>query len=126
MADPWDLPLLEFASKAERDLRKLAKRNRADAMSIRDALDELRSGATNIDVKPVQGHPPWWRLRVGDWRILYRTLTSEEVLELCRRRQPALTEELGRKPALPRNGTGLLVFRIVNRRDLERAAGALP
>jgi mRNA-degrading endonuclease RelE of RelBE toxin-antitoxin system len=126
MANPWDLPLLEIASRAERDLRKLAKRSRTDAVRIRHALEELRSGTATIDVKSVQGHPPWWRLRVGDWRILYRPLTSEEVIELCRQRQAGLAEELGRKPALPRHGTGILVFRIVNRRELERAAGALP
>jgi mRNA-degrading endonuclease RelE of RelBE toxin-antitoxin system len=126
MADPWDLPLVELASKAERDLRKLARRNRADAESVRDGLEQLRTGASNLDVKQVQGHPPWWRLRVGDWRVLYRKLSAEEVAELCRKRRPELTERLGKAPAVPQDGSGFLVFRIVNRGDLQRGVETLP
>jgi mRNA-degrading endonuclease RelE of RelBE toxin-antitoxin system len=110
-----DLPLLEFASKAERDLRKIVRRNRPDAESIRDGLAQLRAGASNIDTKQVRGHPPWWRLRVGDWRVLFRKLERGEVAELCRARKTGATTR-----------EGYLVFRIVNRADLERAVDTLP
>ena len=126
MANPWNLPMLEFASKARRDLRKLAKRHREDAESIRDALEELRRGATNLDVKAVQGHPPWRRLRVGDWRVLYREMSAEEIADVCRVRQADLRSQLGKHQAVPEDGTGWLVARIVNRSDLDRAAANLP
>ena len=120
MVEPSHLPLLEFASKATRDLRKLAKSNRESAEKIRAALDDLCGGAMNLDVKRIGGHPPWRRLRVGDWRVLYRELSSEEATELRRARgQRKKATSTGEVP-------GWLVFRIVNRKDLERAAGTLP
>jgi mRNA-degrading endonuclease RelE of RelBE toxin-antitoxin system len=114
MNDIGTLRLLELSSKAERDLRKLAKRSRADARSVRDGLDQLRRGAANLDVKQVQGHPPWWRMRVGDWRVLYRPLTAGEVAELSDARGAVA------------GSSGFLVFRIVNRADLERGVETLP
>jgi len=47
-------------------------------------------------VVSVSGHPGWLRLRVGDWRILYRLHAGSRV-----------------------------VARIVNRRDLEAAVRSL-
>jgi addiction module RelE/StbE family toxin len=120
MASRSNLASVEFGSKAVRDLRKLAKSNREDAEKIRDALEDLSSGASNLDIKQLQGHPPWRRLRVGDWRVLYRELSAEEIAELrkARRERAGSTRAAARK--------GWLVFRIVNRKELERAAATLP
>jgi len=60
------------------------------------ALRALAAGAANLDVKAIEGRASWRRLRVGDYRVIYRS-----------------TE------------WGILVERIVNRRDLERAITTL-
>lgn len=90
-------PRIELAARTVRDLRRI---DSAERRRIRQALDELAAGAENADVKALAGTAPWLRLRVGDWRVLYRPLSEDE-------------------------GTGLLVARVVNRRDLLRAVRAL-
>jgi len=64
---------------------------------------------SNLDVKPLAGRSPWRRLRVGDWRVLYRPMKALE--------RAALRRVRGREVA---PGT-VLMDRIVNRRELERA-----
>jgi hypothetical protein len=61
-----------------------------------------RDEEQQLDVRPLEGRKPWRRLRVGDWRILFRPLSSQE------------------SPS-----GGYLVARIVNRRELERAVREL-
>ena len=69
-------------------------------MKDRDAvvggLRGLAREDANLDVKALTGHPGWYRLRVGNWRVLYYS-------------DPA----------------GIVIERIVNRRDLERAVNTL-
>lgn len=36
----------------------------------------------NLDVCPVVGHEPWMRVRVGDFRILIRPLSDDELVTL--------------------------------------------
>ena len=91
---------IELATRAAKDLRRL---DRPDRERIRDALQQLAAGAENLDIKTLAGSAPWLRLRVGDWRVLYRPLTDADAPE----------------------GPGLLVARVVNRRDLLRAVGNL-
>jgi len=87
---------------AEKDIRGLGKAERA---RIREAFAGLRRGDANLDVKALRGAAPWLRLRSGDWRVLYRPVTAEELA--------------------PGIATGFLVARVVNRRDLEKAARKL-
>lgn len=68
----------------------------------------------NLDIKAVVGASPWLRLRVGDYRVLYRPLTGDEIADIA-----------GREGRLE-GDNGFLVHRIVHRRDLERAVHALP
>lgn len=82
-------------------MRKLDPRERR---RVTAALDELAAGAENLDVKALVGRPPYLRMRVGDWRVLYRPSNEQEVAA---------------------GGAGWFIFRIVNRRDLERAARTL-
>jgi hypothetical protein len=56
----------------------------------------MAAEAPNLDVKPLKASGPWARLRVGEYRILYRPIDG-----------------------------GWLVERLVDRRDLERAIGTL-
>ena len=94
---------VELGRRAQRDIRSLDHRMR------RHIVNGLRHvDAPNADVKNLAGHPPWRRLRAGSYRILFRMLGAEELAEL----DVADTE-------------GILVARVVHRRELERAIASL-
>ncbi|MDQ0933843.1 type II toxin-antitoxin system RelE family toxin [Streptomyces turgidiscabies] len=62
-----------FTPHAQRDMLKI---QRPDALRILHRLAELEkamdAGDTNaFDVKALQGHDARWRLRVGDYRVVY-------------------------------------------------------
>ncbi|MEU6282019.1 type II toxin-antitoxin system RelE/ParE family toxin [Streptomyces sp. NPDC047028] len=62
-----------FTPRAQRDLLKIP---RPDALRILYRLAELQkamdeSDTTAFDVKALQGHSARWRLRVGDYRVVY-------------------------------------------------------
>jgi hypothetical protein len=80
--------------------------------ALREGLAAVPPPA-NLDVKTLEGAAPWLRLRVGDYRIVYRPLTSVELTTLAAQRgAPAVSQ-------------GFLVDRIVHRRDLEAAVRSL-
>jgi hypothetical protein len=58
---------------------------------------------SNLDIRPLTGRSPWLRMRVGDFRVIFRELTPDEV------------RSRGIDPP------GYLVDRVVNRKDLEEA-----
>jgi mRNA-degrading endonuclease RelE of RelBE toxin-antitoxin system len=95
-----------FAPLAERDLRKL--RRSPDLGRIREAIRALERGEEGLDIVALEGRRPWRRLREGDWRIIFRPLSQAEARRLG-----------------IADGDALLVARIVNRRDLERAIRTL-
>ncbi|MFD7556059.1 MULTISPECIES: type II toxin-antitoxin system RelE/ParE family toxin [unclassified Streptomyces] len=62
-----------FTSHAQRDLLKVP---RPDALRILYRLAELQKALTAgdtsaFDIKALQGHASRWRLRVGDYRVVY-------------------------------------------------------
>jgi mRNA-degrading endonuclease RelE of RelBE toxin-antitoxin system len=91
---------VELARKARSDLQRLGGRERAH---LRPALERLAAEAENLDVKFLAGHAPWKRLRAGDYRVIFRELTREEADRVAGGRR------------------GLLIDRIVNRAQLDRA-----
>jgi mRNA-degrading endonuclease RelE of RelBE toxin-antitoxin system len=91
-----------LSRRAERDLRRIGRGE--TATRIREALQALTAGEATLDVKALSGAPPWHRLRVGDYRVLYRPVAADE-------------------NAAPE--VAWLVARIVHRRDLERAIQTL-
>ncbi len=92
---------VQVTRRAERDLRAVSA---ADRRRIATALNALSAGAENLDVKALAGVSPWLRLRVGDWRVLYRPTTEHEARA---------------------GGADWFIARIINRRDLERATRSL-
>ena len=64
---------------------------------VSEGLRQLGEESPNVDVKALAGHAGWYRLRVGNWRVLYFS-----------------------------NDEGVIIERIVNRRDLERSVRTLP
>lgn len=105
---------VELSIVAERDLKRLGPGPDRKAV-----IDALTVGLTaipppgNLDVKALVGAAPWLRLRVGDYRVLYRPLNRDELKAVSRKRKR-------------RADAGYLVARIVHRRDLDRAIRVLP
>jgi mRNA-degrading endonuclease RelE of RelBE toxin-antitoxin system len=135
---------VELGSQARRDLKRVDPGRDRKAV-----IDALTVGLTavpppgNLDLKALKGAAPWLRLRVGDYRILYRPLTQAELedLELSKGlgkllKQGTPPEELGKELGKLIHGrsrrrrrraeAGYLVARIVHRRDLDRAVRTLP
>ena len=91
-----------LSRRAERDLRRIGRGEQLGR--LHEALEGLAVGQANLDVKPLAGSAPWHRLRVGDYRVLYRAVEPEEAGDSDAR---------------------FLVARVVARRDLERAVATL-
>jgi mRNA-degrading endonuclease RelE of RelBE toxin-antitoxin system len=91
-----------LSRRAERDLRRIGAGS--DLTRVRQALEGLAAGAALLDIKALAGAAPWHRLRVGDYRVLYRAVDLDEAVDPNAR---------------------WLVARIVHRRDLERAVSTL-
>ncbi len=83
-----------LSTRAVRDLRRLGPGPELDR--IESGLQRLIESEPNLDVKPLVGSAPWLRLRIGDWRILFR-------------------------PA----GDQILVARIIHRSELQQAIRTL-
>ncbi len=62
---PWRVQL---ARRAERDLRRLDPPVRERVIA---ALRRTAERDPSADVKRLAGQPDLWRLRVGDWRVLF-------------------------------------------------------
>lgn len=96
-----------LSRRAERDLRRIG---RGEALArLREVLEGLAVGEAKLDVKPLAGSAPWHRLRVGDYRVLYRAVEPDEVGDSEARFSEAR----------------FLVARVIHRRDLERAVATL-
>ncbi len=97
---------VQFSKRGSRDVERLDSGSRR---RVRKILDGLRRDEPppNLDVRPLAGHPPWLRLRVGDMRVIFRPLTTAELRRL------GLTAR------------GYLIERVVNRRDLDEAVRPL-
>ncbi|MEV6949090.1 type II toxin-antitoxin system RelE/ParE family toxin [Streptomyces sp. NPDC051172] len=62
-----------FTPHAQRDMLKIS---RPDALRILYRLAELQKAmdageTTAFDIKALQGHRARWRLRIGDYRVVY-------------------------------------------------------
>lgn len=95
-----------FSERATNDISRLDLEMRERVLSvIRNRMGILPT-PTNLDMKPLEGRPPWLRVRVGDVRVLCRRLTTAELRATGAER-------------------GYLIARVVRRRDLDRATARL-
>jgi len=95
---------VELTHRATRDLRGLSPPDyRRAARAIAETLVSEPLPA-NADDRPLTGRAPWRCLRVGELRVIYRTLEPDEI---------AGVED------------GRLVARVVHRGELERAVATL-
>lgn len=97
------MPTTEIFTRptTRRDLKRIGPG--PERKRIRDALERLRLGDPSLDIKPLTEAPPWMRLRVGDYRICYRSAPPPEGFDMA-----------------------WVVDRIVHRRDLDAAVASLP
>jgi mRNA interferase RelE/StbE len=99
---------VRVSKRAEKDLRRIGPGQELDR--IEQAIENLarEPPLPSLDIKPLVGREPWRRLRIGPYRVLYRPITREELGAVGRTYQQ-----------------GVLIERVVHRRDLETAAKSL-
>jgi len=66
---------------SKRAAKAIGKISNPSKQNIREAIEKLPSG----DVKKLRGYTNTYRLRVGDYRILFHTDTMIEVLDVLPR-----------------------------------------
>jgi mRNA-degrading endonuclease RelE of RelBE toxin-antitoxin system len=88
-----------FLPRAAREIKAVPA---PEQRRVRDGLEHLRIGALNLDIKPLSGHPPYKRLRIGTWRVIYTQNVDTEASEVL-----------------------FTVVAVVNRRDLRQAVKKL-
>jgi mRNA-degrading endonuclease RelE of RelBE toxin-antitoxin system len=96
---------VQFSKRGAHDIERLSQPQRTRVRKVLDGLSQ--DPAVNLDVRPLVGHEPWLRLRIGTLRVIFRRLTLEE--------------------SRPRGirGHGYLVERVIDRRDLDEAVRPL-
>ncbi len=85
---------MTISKRGERDLAAVPVQERK---RVSEGLRQLGEESPSVDVKALVGHTGWYRLRVGNWRVLYFL-----------------------------DDDGVIIERIINRRDLERSVRTLP
>ncbi|TVR60432.1 MAG: type II toxin-antitoxin system RelE/ParE family toxin [Spirochaetaceae bacterium] len=68
--------VVELKPRAVKDLRKM---DTAQATRIADALERLQTDLHG-DVKKLTNHTPEYRLRVGDYRVLFEIDSADRVV----------------------------------------------
>jgi mRNA interferase RelE/StbE len=71
---------VEVRPRVRKDLRKLGEPARSDALSAMRALadDPRPAGA-----RPLKGHRPWLRIRVGDYRVIYAVDDPQQLVTVA-------------------------------------------
>ena len=71
----------EYTGRARRDLKHLDPQTAARVIAAVERLAETGEGDVR---KLVNVHPPTYRLRVGDWRVLFRYATVPRSISVRR------------------------------------------
>jgi mRNA-degrading endonuclease RelE of RelBE toxin-antitoxin system len=72
----WDY---EIAKKALKKLKRVPKN---DQRRVFEALEEMKINPFHGDVKPIQGIENLWRRRIGAYRIYFRPLYEQHLLDI--------------------------------------------
>ena len=75
------MPELEIviAPAAERELRKLDK---AAFKAVSKLIDQLQTEPRPRGCEKIQGHPGFFRVRAGDFRVIYYPMTPDRLVVL--------------------------------------------
>jgi mRNA interferase RelE/StbE len=71
---------VEARPRVRRDLRKLGEAARNDVLS---AMQALAHDPRPAGVRPLKGHRPWLRIRVGDYRVIYAVDDREQLVTVA-------------------------------------------
>ena len=72
----WDYKL------AHKALKNLKRFPRPDQKRVFETLEEMRLNPFAGDTKPIQGEENLYRRRIGNYRIYFRPLYAEYILEI--------------------------------------------
>jgi mRNA-degrading endonuclease RelE of RelBE toxin-antitoxin system len=111
-SDSPHMHYLEISARFLDDLRRLPARVQERVSTVLNDVLPLEPQPPNLDIKAMKGHRPWLRLRVGDWRIVFRPLTQRELGEIRRREGSFFAR-------------GYYVETVVNRREFGRISRKL-
>ena len=72
--------------KITKILQKVSKKDSRNIISI---LEKIKQGKLqNLDIKKLKGHENVFRIRVGDYRIIFQRIEGEYfILEISKRRE---------------------------------------
>jgi mRNA interferase RelE/StbE len=70
---PWKIQIRASA------LKSLSRLSRPDRERLRGAIRQIPLVG---DVRPLKGEAGLWRLRVGDWRVLYQLDTEHRIVDV--------------------------------------------
>jgi mRNA-degrading endonuclease RelE of RelBE toxin-antitoxin system len=73
---------IDIRPKAQRQLKKLAKKQREIYLTIMVSIDSLVNFPEVVSIKTLKAHDYQYRLRVGDYRILFDADTRVEIIEV--------------------------------------------
>jgi mRNA interferase RelE/StbE len=80
--------IIEYSKKAEKQLGKISKNN---IIAIKNRLNDFVAGLSNVDVALLKKYSNLYRLRVGDYRVIFEIIKSEiriiHVLEIKHRKE---------------------------------------
>lgn len=69
--------IIKFKASAEKDLKNLDKKTQE---KIKDILDQLIDNSGNIDIKKMQGVKNTYRIRKGNYRIIFEDHNYELIV----------------------------------------------
>lgn len=76
---------IETAPAAQRDLKKAFKKlSKKDAQAVSDAISNLEENPRPDDVSKLKGEESLYKLRVGNYRIIYQILDAEIIVILLK------------------------------------------
>ncbi|MGB8467773.1 MAG: type II toxin-antitoxin system mRNA interferase toxin, RelE/StbE family [Candidatus Babeliales bacterium] len=78
---------INFTPQAEKELKKLEKKI---AKKVDEKLKELVKGTRNLDITRLSGHIETYRLRIGDYRIIFESqkhVITILVIKIAHRRE---------------------------------------
>lgn len=83
--------IVQIEDRAEKTLKSLEKQDRE---RIKRGIDQLKSDPRGSNCKPLKGFQGIWRLRVGDYRVIYAIKDDQLVV---------LVVEIGHRREVYRN-----------------------
>ena len=84
---------VELSKRALRALRRIEHKSRKRLLDLLEGDLATEPQPANLDIKPLTGRAPWLRVRRGEYRVLYRPLTSNELRSLSAQEQAGFLVE---------------------------------